>query len=97
MAMDYKKADDYIAQADEIEKTLLSNKELFDGEKLYEFQQTTKALKRDIQTAQKQSRKLSIGIIGAMKAGKSSFLKPASLMASPFHQKAATPIDSSAD
>lgn len=92
MAMDYKKADDYIAQADEIEKTLLSNKELFDGEKLYEFQQTTKALKRDIQTAQKQSRKLSIGIIGAMKAGKSSFLNACLFDGKPLLPKAATPM-----
>ena len=92
MAMDYKKADDYIAQADEIEKTLLSNKELFDGEKLYEFQQTTKALKRDIQTAQQQSRKLSIGIIGAMKAGKSSFLNACLFDGKPLLPKAATPM-----
>ena len=92
MAMDYKKADAYVIQADEIEKILLSNKELFDREKLYEFQQTTTALKRDIQTAQQQSRKLSIGIIGAMKAGKSSFLNAFLFEGKPLLPKAATPM-----
>lgn len=92
MGMDYKQAEAYVVQAEEIGKVLSANQELFDKEKLYEFQRTTAALAQDIQTVRQQSRKLSIGIVGAIKAGKSSFLNACLFDGKPLLPKAATPM-----
>ena len=74
MAIDYEKAKKYLSFVRDVEKTLSSREELFDSEKLIEFKQITSALEQNIEIAKNDSRKLSIGIVGAVKAGKSSFL-----------------------
>lgn len=75
-----------------IEETLETHQELYDRDKPDEFRQITAALERNIQIAQQQSRKLSIGIVGAVKAGKSSFLNACIFDGKEFLPKAATPM-----
>ena len=74
MAIDYKKVSSYLGVVRNVEATLEQHQELFDSEKLIEFKQVTSALEHNIELAKNASRKLSIGIVGAVKAGKSSFL-----------------------
>lgn len=92
MAINYEQLSAYLNQARAIEETLEAHRELFDGEKLDEFKQITTALDRNIQTARQKSRKLSIGIVGAVKAGKSSFLNACIFDGKEFLPKAATPM-----
>ncbi len=92
MAINYEQALAYLAQARTVERTLEANGELFDREKLDEFRQVTAALEQNIQIARQQSRKLSIGIVGAVKAGKSSFLNALLFDGKEFLPKAATPM-----
>lgn len=92
MAIDYEKANEYFDLAEKVKTTLESHEELFDSEKLIEFKQVTSALKRDIEAAKNDSRKLSIGIVGAVKAGKSSFLNACIFDGEDYLPKAATPM-----
>ena len=92
MAIDYKQVSTYLNQVRNIEDILARHQELFDRDKLDEFRQITAALDRNIQIAQQQSRKLSIGIVGAVKAGKSSFLNACIFDGKDFLPKAATPM-----
>lgn len=92
MAIDYKQVSTYLSQVRNIEDTLGRHQELFDRDKLDDFEQITAALERNIQIAQQQSRKLSIGIVGAVKAGKSSFLNACIFDGKEFLPKAATPM-----
>lgn len=92
MAIDYKQISAYLNQVRKIEETLGTHQELYDRDKLDEFRQITAALERNIQIAQQQSRKLSIGIVGAVKAGKSSFLNACIFDGKEFLPKAATPM-----
>lgn len=78
--------------AGKIAEQLRMRTELFDEEKLEEFNRVTKGLEQNIRTAQQQSRKLSIGIVGAVKAGKSSFLNACVFDGKEFLPKAATPM-----
>lgn len=73
MGFDPAKANAYLQQARQIEQTLSEHQELFDEGKFLDFQSVTTTLETEIQRAQQDARKLSIGIVGAMKAGKSSF------------------------
>lgn len=92
MAIDYKQVSAYLNQVQKIEETLGTHQELYDRDKLDEFRQITAALERNIQIARQQSRKLSIGIVGAVKAGKSSFLNACIFDGKEFLPKAATPM-----
>lgn len=92
MAIDYAKATAYLSTAQKMETALSKHQELFDSEKFDEFKHITDALEQNIQLAQQQSRKLSIGIVGAMKAGKSSFLNACIFNGQDFLPKAATPM-----
>lgn len=92
MAIDYKKADKYFNLVREVEITLVNHEELFDSEKLIEFKQITATLERNIELAKDASRKLSIGIVGAVKAGKSSFLNACIFDGEDYLPKAATPM-----
>lgn len=92
MAIDYKQTSAYLERARNIEKALAENRELFDLEKLDEFRQVTTTLEQKIKIAQQQSRKLSIGIVGAVKSGKSSFLNACMFEGKEFLPKAATPM-----
>ena len=92
MAIDYEKAKKYLSFVRDVEKTLSSREELFDSEKLIEFKQITSALEQNIEIAKNDSRKLSIGIVGAVKAGKSSFLNACIFDGEDYLPKAATPM-----
>lgn len=92
MSIDYEKANKYLASVRNVEATLNSSEELFDTEKLIEFKQITSALEQNIEIAKSDARKLSIGIVGAVKAGKSSFLNSCIFDGEDYLPKAATPM-----
>lgn len=92
MGFDPAKANAYLQQARQIEQTLSEHQELFDEGKFLDFQSVTTALETEIQRAQQDARKLSIGIVGAMKAGKSSFLNACIFGGRDVLPKAATPM-----
>ena len=92
MGIDFSKAASYVEKARKIENILFEHQELFDAEKFSEFQYITNALEKNVQIARQQSRKLSIGIVGAMKAGKSSFLNACIFNGQDYLPKAATPM-----
>lgn len=92
MAIDYEKVSRYLGVVRKVEATLEQHQELFDSEKLIEFKQVTSALENNIELAKNASRKLSIGIVGAVKAGKSSFLNACIFDGEDYLPKAATPM-----
>jgi len=92
MAIDYDKVKEYIKEIKLIEDSLIKHQELFDPEKLIEFKQITTAFEQNIETAKSDSRKLSIGIVGAVKSGKSSFLNACIFGGEEYLPKAATPM-----
>ena len=92
MAIDYEKINSYLEVVNGVEITLDKYQELFDSERLIEFKQVTSTLKRNIEIAKDASRKLSVGIIGAVKAGKSSFLNACIFNGEEYLPKAATPM-----
>ena len=92
MGCDPAKANAYLQQARQIEQTLSEHQELFDEGKFLDFQSVTTTLETEIQRAQQDARKLSIGIVGAMKAGKSSFLNACIFGGRDVLPKAATPM-----
>lgn len=92
MAIDYEKVKEYLKEVKIVENELLKHQELFDPEKLIEFKQITTSLEQNIETAKSDSRKLSIGIVGAVKAGKSSFLNACIFGGEEYLPKAATPM-----
>ena len=92
MAIDYEKVSEYLDKIKDTEDVLDKHQELFDPEKLAEFKQISSALKQNVELAKQDSRKLSIGIIGAVKAGKSSFLNACIFDGKEYLPKAATPM-----
>lgn len=92
MSIDFEKVKKYLDEVKQVEETLVKHQELFDPEKLIEFKQVTTALKQNIEVAKNDSRKLSIGIVGAVKAGKSSFLNACIFDGEEYLPKAATPM-----
>ena len=92
MALDVAKIAAYLQETQKAEAVLAQNQDLFDFGKLSEFQSATSALEENVKQAQQDSRKLSIGIVGAMKAGKSSFLNACIFHGKEYLPKAATPM-----
>lgn len=92
MTINYEKINNYLDMTRNTENTLEKHQELFGAEKLFEFKQITSALEHNIKLAENKSRKLSIGIIGAVKAGKSSFLNALIFNGENYLPKAATPM-----
>lgn len=92
MGLDFGRIAEYLNESRRIENILTEHQELFDGEKLVEFKQITDALEKNFYLAQQESRKLSIGIVGAVKAGKSSFLNACVFDGDEYLPKAATPM-----
>ena len=92
MAIDYEKVNNYLSFVKTVEVGLEQHQELFDSEKLIEFKQITSSLEYNIELAKNASRKLSIGIVGAVKAGKSSFLNACIFAGNNYLPKAATPM-----
>lgn len=89
---DYEEVNAYLEKVNEIESELKKYQELFDIEKFHEFKEVTNSLRKNIEIAKSNSRKLSIGIIGAVKAGKSSFLNACMFDGENYLPKAATPM-----
>ena len=92
MAFDSEKITAYLERVRQVEKDLAQHQSLFDYGKLAEFHSATAALEEKLQRAQQDSRKLSIGIVGAVKAGKSSFLNACIFDGKEYLPKAATPM-----
>ena len=92
MAINYDAINEYLRIVNEIEETLVKYQELFDQEKIFEFKQVKNSLKQNVEAAKSNSRKLSIGIVGAVKAGKSSFLNACIFDGKEYLPKAATPM-----
>lgn len=92
MAIDYEKISNYLSIVKTVEVDLEQYQELFDSEKLIEFKQITTSLEHNIELAKNDSRKLSIGIVGAVKAGKSSFINACIFDGQDYLPKAATPM-----
>lgn len=92
MPIDYAKAMEYLKNIKNIDESLTKHQELFDQEKLLEFKQITNTLERNLEIAKSDSRKLSIGIVGAVNAGKSSFLNACIFGGENYLPKAATPM-----
>ena len=92
MGFNYEQAEEYVQEARKVENILSEHQELFDEEKLIEYRERTKQLSNAIQTAKSNSRKLSVGIVGAVKAGKSSFLNALLFDGKDYLPKAATPM-----
>lgn len=92
MKLDHAKVIAYLAAAREVEEELAKYEELFDKEMLYSFGRETQELKQNYEMTQQDARKLSIGVVGAVKAGKSSFLNTCIFGGKDFLPKAATPM-----
>lgn len=92
MGFNFEQTEEYIQEARKVENILSEHQELFDEEKLIKYRERTKQLSNAIQTAKSNSRKLSVGIVGAVKAGKSSFLNALLFNGKEYLPKAATPM-----
>lgn len=77
---------------DRLEQMLQGNHELFNSENMYEFSSERESFRKKIAQSQQESRMLQIGIIGAVKAGKSSFLNALLFDGEEILPKAATPM-----
>jgi len=92
MNINTKQVDFYLNEVTSIADSLSTHKNLFDEEKLIEFERVTRDLNRNIEIAKSESRKLRMGVIGAVKAGKSSFLNALIFNGQHYLPKAATPM-----
>ena len=75
-------------------RLLLENEkylELYDESYLYDFNNTLKSLKENLNKEDTESRKLVIGVVGAVKAGKSSFLNALIFDGEQYLPRAVTP------
>lgn len=75
-----------------LDSWLASKTNLFDGRLQESFHDEISALEKNIQDAREKARKLRIGIIGQVKAGKSSFLNTVIFDGEQVLPKAATPM-----
>ncbi|MDB8575896.1 dynamin family protein [Turicibacter sanguinis] len=77
---------------DEMISLLKLNNQLFDENILHEFEMTNRNLKQELLNQIEQDRLLKIGIVGEVKAGKSSFLNALLFEGKEVLPKAATPM-----
>ena len=92
MGVDYEKSEKFIIELEEIKKYLEEKRELFSDERLSEFSKEIITLKKKIEISKQDSRKLNIGVVGDVKAGKSSFLNACLFEGKDYLPKAATPM-----
>lgn len=92
MTIDYKEVQKYFYDVEKVETDLQKYGELFDDDNLYEFKRITSNLKNDVGKIYQNTQKLRIGIVGAVKAGKSSFLNACFFEGKEYLPKAATPM-----
>ena len=76
----------------ETEKILVTGKELINEEKILDFQDSSKHVIDNIDEIMKEGRVLRLGIVGEVKAGKSSFLNAILFDGKEVLPKAATPM-----
>lgn len=76
----------------EVMDLLSSNHDLFDENLLHEFEMNNRNLNQQIENIFEQNRLLKIGIVGEVKAGKSSFLNALLFNGEEILPKAATPM-----
>ncbi len=92
MAVDEVKVNEYLDEIKKIEASLDSKQELFLSDRYSEFRQVSQQLKKDVEKSKDDQRLLQIGIVGAVKAGKSSFLNACIFDGEEYLPKAATPM-----
>lgn len=92
MAIDKNKVQNYLDLIDEKTKFLLENQALYDADKYDDFKKVTSYLEEGLKKALSDSENLTIGIIGDMKAGKSTFLNVLLFDGKDILPKAATPM-----
>ena len=94
MALNQERVNKCKALIDQIETALASqeNTELYDNSTLLELQSVRNNLNTRIEQALNESHKMTIGIIGTVKAGKSSFLNALLFDGEDILPKAATPM-----
>lgn len=92
MSVDFERIKKYLNDVKQVEMDLIKYQELFDPKKLTEFRHVTTALEQNMEVAKNDSRKLNIGIVGAVKAGKSSFLNACIFDGEKYLPEAAMPV-----
>jgi hypothetical protein len=90
-----KNYDELIAKVKEIGQSLDKYKPLVDADVINIFQNCSRTLEKDISDIVEDGRNLRVGIIGAVKAGKSSFLNAVLFDGQDVLPKAATPMTAS--
>lgn len=85
-------AEAYLSVADRVLQALREKRELFGEDLLDRFATENNTLANRIRAAKEECRRLSIGIIGSVKAGKSSFLNALLFNGEELLPKAATPM-----
>lgn len=83
---------DYLKKLSAVKNAIAKDSELFDKDLMYEFDSIISDLNKNIQISLNKSRMLTIGIVGAVKAGKSSFLNALLFDGEDCLPKAATPM-----
>lgn len=92
MSNNYEKATEFIAQMREIAEFLSDNRDLIDIDNYYTFTQYIDDLEKNTTRFTEDGNILRIGIIGAVKAGKSSFLNACIFDGDDVLPKACTPM-----
>lgn len=92
MSNNYEKASEFIAEMRKISDFLGENRDLIDTDNYYTFTQHIDDLEKNITRFTEEANILKIGIIGAMKAGKSSFLNALIFNGEEVLPKACTPM-----
>lgn len=92
MSENYEKAAEFIAKMRTIADDLGENRDLIDTDNYYAFTQYIDELEKNINRFTEEGNILKIGIIGAMKAGKSSFLNACIFDGEEVLPKACTPM-----
>lgn len=82
----------YINNLDQISSNLHQQEQLIDISLLQRFESQAQTIKDNTEHNYQEGRTLSIGVMGAMKAGKSSFLNALLFNGAPVLPKAATPM-----
>lgn len=91
MEFDLKVAQDFVGYINDVKEIINQNKDLVNSERLREVEKVEKEFSQATEDAQSENRKLRIGVIGDVKAGKSSFLNALFSTERIFFQKLARP------
>ena len=92
MEFDLKVAQDFVGYINDVKEIINQNKDLVNSERLREVEKVEKEFSQATEDAQSENRKLRIGVIGDVKAGKSSFLNALFFNGEDILPKACTPM-----